>query len=275
MSEAATPAVAAGNRVSTTRIVGAAAIAVAASVVDRERGACWARSAHLRRADREVLAYHAENRGVMVAIAVGQEAVNLPLLLLFVTGLHGLVQRRGGAGTDWSRLAVAAGATSRRDLRPPQCHAHRGRARRGWPGRADPRLRAGLAAPCRGVRARDARARGDLHRRGVGHPRQRFDAAVAAAARRGGRQLAASWPGSETSPSRMARHCCSSGLRASLRGSSGSLSPAYGSSVDRADVALWWRSLKRKKGGCNGSWSKGSRAWKAGSNHAGSYANAG
>src|ERR671912_242589 len=70
MSEAATPAVAAGNRVSTTRIVGGAG-----------------------------------------AVAVGQEAVNLPLLLLFVTGLHGLVQRRGGAGADWSRLAVAAGAT--------------------------------------------------------------------------------------------------------------------------------------------------------------------
>ena len=33
MSEAATPAVAAGNRVSTTRIVGAAAVALAASVV--------------------------------------------------------------------------------------------------------------------------------------------------------------------------------------------------------------------------------------------------
>jgi hypothetical protein len=46
-----------------------------------------------------------------VAVSVGLEAVNLPLLLLFVTGLHGLVQRRGGAGADWSRLAVAAGAT--------------------------------------------------------------------------------------------------------------------------------------------------------------------
>ena len=33
MSAAATPAVAAGNRVSTTRIVGAAAVALAASVV--------------------------------------------------------------------------------------------------------------------------------------------------------------------------------------------------------------------------------------------------
>ena len=57
-----------------------------------------------------VLAYHVENRGA-VAVAVGLEAVNLPLLLLFVTALHGLVQRRGGAGADWSRLAVAAGAT--------------------------------------------------------------------------------------------------------------------------------------------------------------------
>src|SRR4029453_6452383 len=58
----------------------------------------------------EVLTWHAENR-VTVAIAVGQEALHLPLLLGFVTGLHGLVGRRGGAGADWSRLAVAAGAT--------------------------------------------------------------------------------------------------------------------------------------------------------------------
>ena len=57
-----------------------------------------------------MLAWHAQNR-VAVAIAVGQEALNLPLLLGFVTGLHGLVGRRGGAGADWSRLAVAAGAT--------------------------------------------------------------------------------------------------------------------------------------------------------------------
>ena len=46
-----------------------------------------------------------------VAAAAGLEALNMLLLLLFVTGLHGLVQRRGGAGADWSRLAVAAGAT--------------------------------------------------------------------------------------------------------------------------------------------------------------------
>lgn len=109
MSEAATPAVAAGNRVSTTRIVGGAGVALAASVV--VQNVMFGTGAPTYAAPLgEVLAYHAENRGAL-AVAVGQEAVNLPLLLLFVTGLHGLVQRRGGAGADWSRLAVAAGAT--------------------------------------------------------------------------------------------------------------------------------------------------------------------
>ena len=56
-----------------------------------------------------VLTYHAENQGAF-AVASGLEVVNMVLLLLFVTALHGLVQRRGGAGADWSRLAVAAGA---------------------------------------------------------------------------------------------------------------------------------------------------------------------
>ena len=58
----------------------------------------------------EVLAYYAANRD-SVAIASGLVALYLPLLLVFVTGLHGLVERRGGAGADWSRLALAAGAT--------------------------------------------------------------------------------------------------------------------------------------------------------------------
>ena len=121
MSEAATPAVAAGNRVSTTRIVGGAGVALAASLVVQNAMFVGGVAQLLGLGDGtgapafgdplgEVLAYHAENRGA-VAVAVGQEAVNLPLLLLFVTGLHGLVQRRGGAGADWSRLAVAAGAT--------------------------------------------------------------------------------------------------------------------------------------------------------------------
>src|ERR671919_1971714 len=108
MSEAATPAVAAGSRVSTTRIVGGAGVALAASVV--VQNAMFTGAPTYAAPLGEVLAYFAENRGA-VAVAVGQEAVNMLLLLLFVTGLHGLVQRRGGAGADWSRLAVAAGAT--------------------------------------------------------------------------------------------------------------------------------------------------------------------
>lgn len=44
----------------------------------------------------------------MVAIAVGQEALHLLLLLGFATDLHGLVQQRRGAGADWSRLTMAA-----------------------------------------------------------------------------------------------------------------------------------------------------------------------
>src|SRR5215218_9399262 len=110
MSEAATPAVAAGNRVSTTRIVGGAGVALAASVVVQNAVFFFPAAPTYGDPLGEVLAYHAEHRAA-VAIAVGLEAVKLPLLLLFVTGLHGLVQRRGGAGADWSRLAVAAGAT--------------------------------------------------------------------------------------------------------------------------------------------------------------------
>ena len=110
MSEAATPAVAAGNRVSTTRIVGATAIAVAALVLIDNVLVGWVDSPTYAAPLKEVLAFHADHRAA-VAIAVGLEALNVPLLLLFVTGLHGLVGRRGGAGADWSRLAVAAGAT--------------------------------------------------------------------------------------------------------------------------------------------------------------------
>jgi hypothetical protein len=90
-------------------VVGGAGVALAASVVV-QNVVFFAGAPAYSTPLGEVLAYHAENRGA-VAVAFGQEAVNLPLLLLFVTGLHGLVQRRGGAGADWSRLAVAAGAT--------------------------------------------------------------------------------------------------------------------------------------------------------------------
>jgi hypothetical protein len=92
------------------RVVGATAIASAAAVLIDNVVVGWVNSPTYAAPMKEVLAFHAENRAA-VAIAVGLEALNLPLLLLFVTGLHGLVGRRGGAGADWSRLAVAAGAT--------------------------------------------------------------------------------------------------------------------------------------------------------------------
>lgn len=57
----------------------------------------------------DVFDWHAQNRAV-VAIAVAAESLHMVLLLGFLVGLHGLVGRRGGAGTDWSRLALAAGA---------------------------------------------------------------------------------------------------------------------------------------------------------------------
>src|SRR3954462_10679825 len=92
------------------RVVGATAIAVAASVVIDNTVVGWAGSPTYAAPMKEVLAFHAHHSAA-VAISVGLEALTLPLLLLFLTGLHGLVGRRGGAGADWSRLAVAAGAT--------------------------------------------------------------------------------------------------------------------------------------------------------------------
>jgi hypothetical protein len=90
--------------------VGAAAIALAASVAMQNVVVVWTGAPGYGDPIAEVLTWHADHR-VAVAIAVGLEALNLPLLLGFLTGLHGLVGRRGGAGADWSRLAVAAGAT--------------------------------------------------------------------------------------------------------------------------------------------------------------------
>ena len=92
------------------RVVGATAIALAVSMVIQNAMFAGVDAPAYGDPIEEVLAWHAQNR-VVVAIAVGQEALHVPLLLGFVTGLHGLVGRRGGAGADWSRLAVAAGAT--------------------------------------------------------------------------------------------------------------------------------------------------------------------
>jgi hypothetical protein len=91
-------------------VVGAAAIALAASLLIENMVVLMGAPSY-GAPIKEVLAFHAEHPG-KVAIAVGMEALNVPLLLGFLTGLHGLIGgHRGGAGTDWSRLAVAAGAS--------------------------------------------------------------------------------------------------------------------------------------------------------------------
>lgn len=92
------------------RLVGAAAIAFAVLVVIENVLFAVAGAPPYDAPIEEVQAYYAANRDA-VAIVSGLVALYLPLLLVFVTGLHGLVERRGGAGADWSRLAVAAGAT--------------------------------------------------------------------------------------------------------------------------------------------------------------------
>lgn len=92
------------------RLLGAAAIAFVVSVVVENAVLAVTGAPTFDAPIEDVLAYYAANRD-SVAIASGLVALYLPLLLVFATGLHGLVERRGGAGADWSRLAVAAGAT--------------------------------------------------------------------------------------------------------------------------------------------------------------------
>jgi hypothetical protein len=110
MSEAATPAVTAGGRGSTARIVGVIAIAYAASMIVQNALFAFPKAPNYSDPIDIVLTYHAQNQSVL-AVTSGLEALNMVLLLLLVTALHGLVQRRGGVGADWSRLALAAGAT--------------------------------------------------------------------------------------------------------------------------------------------------------------------
>ena len=93
------------------RVVGATAVALAASVVIQNVVVVRTGAPSYADPMETVLAFHVEHRSA-VALAVGLEALNVPLLLGFLAGLHGLVGRRGGAGADWSRLALAAGATA-------------------------------------------------------------------------------------------------------------------------------------------------------------------
>lgn len=224
------------DRVSATRIVGGVAVAYAASVI--VQNAMFAGSGAPSYGDPlgEVLAYHAANRGV-VAVAVGLEALNLPLLLLFVTGLQGLVRRRGAAGADWSRLAVAAGATlSAIFALVIATHIAVVLAADGL---AEPtpafelvwQLHAAafaLALPALGATFIGAALA--THASGLTRPWQRLlgvaGGSLPILAGAGNLAIA------DGSPLVLV------GFRAWPRGSSGSLSPAYGSSVHRTDVAL-------------------------------------
>ncbi len=91
------------------RLVGAAAIAVAVAVLTENVVLAATGAPGYDAPVDEVLTYYAGHHRA-VAIASGVVAVYLPLLLVLVTGLQDLVERRGGAGALWSRLAVAAGA---------------------------------------------------------------------------------------------------------------------------------------------------------------------
>jgi len=96
--------------VRTERAVGATAIALVVSVVIQNVVLASGAPTYSDPMT-QVLTFHSEHRG-LVTLAVGLEALNVPLLLGFVTGLHGLVTHRGRSGLGGSRLAVAAAATA-------------------------------------------------------------------------------------------------------------------------------------------------------------------
>lgn len=94
----------------TTRMIGAMPITLALSMVVQNVMFGVAGAPGYGDPIDTVFAWHAQNRAV-VAIAVAQETLHMALLLGFLAGLQGLVGRRGSAGADWARIAVAAGAT--------------------------------------------------------------------------------------------------------------------------------------------------------------------
>lgn len=91
------------------RLVGAAAIAFAVLWVTENVLFAMTGSVPYDAPIEDVLAYYNDNRDT-VAIISGVVALYLPLLLLFLVGIHSLTVQRGRAGADWSQLAVAAGA---------------------------------------------------------------------------------------------------------------------------------------------------------------------
>ena len=107
MSTVVPPGIATESQVSTKRFVGIVAIAYALSMI--VQNAMFGSDApDYSTPISTVLTYHVENQGTL-AITSGLETTNMVLLLLFITALYGLIQRRGGRGADWSRLSVAAG----------------------------------------------------------------------------------------------------------------------------------------------------------------------
>lgn len=94
----------------TTRFIGATAIVLAVSMAIQLVMFGGTDAPGYGDPIKDVFDWHAQNR-VTVAIAVAAESLHMLLLLGFLVGLHGLVGRRGGMGADWSRLALAAGAT--------------------------------------------------------------------------------------------------------------------------------------------------------------------
>lgn len=105
-NEVVTSAVTIESQVSTMRFVGIVALAYAASMI--VQNAMFGADAPSYSTPIDIVfTYHAQNQGAL-AITSGLETMNMVLLLLFVTALHGLIQRRGGRGSDWSRLAIAA-----------------------------------------------------------------------------------------------------------------------------------------------------------------------
>src|ERR1700745_4236340 len=124
------------------RLVGAAAIGFAVLVVIENVLFAVTGAQSYGAPIEDVLAYYAANRDAVANVS-GLVALYLPLLLVFVTGLHGLVERRGGAGGR--RVAaprVGRGRDAVAHFRASQRPADRARALPGRARRADARVRA-------------------------------------------------------------------------------------------------------------------------------------
>lgn len=98
------------GRAPQARLVGATGIALGVSLLAQNAIAALTDPPTYAAPLSEVLAYHAHSP-IPVGIAVRLEALNLPLLVGFVSGLHGIIGRRRAASAVWSRLAIAAAAS--------------------------------------------------------------------------------------------------------------------------------------------------------------------